>query len=265
MSDLHFNYIDWNCHLLTGLHETMTDPTEAVKALSFMQSKFGFHTFCMMPYFYPDVDSVSFFLMRRRKALSAVADGLSDAYSRYADQPSSHFHFQMPVKLLVGATVCMEPKIHQIFDLGKLQIRFGNDLYLPIRLPLGDYADWIDLELNRLLYQSKFRLLFSSFELPCILYTDEILTKLTRISNAIYQFNYRALENPRILRWILHLLHQNAKVIFGTSLDCLDKAYFYDFDYYLRSAKANCSSADYAMLLKYALKLPLKHPSVFRH
>jgi hypothetical protein len=63
-------------------------------------------------------------------------------------------------------------------------------------MPICDYADWIDFELNRLLYRAHFkRLLFTSFDICINLYPGDVLEKLMRIPHSVFQFHYHALAD----------------------------------------------------------------------
>lgn len=249
-------YIDWNSHLLPGGHEIMTDPQEAAEALRYLQTDLGIKTLCMMPGFVPFSDSVGIFLLRRHKSLSRVSECLS--VIRQEDPTIK------PFKLLCGATVQLAPDVHQIDDLKRLTVKFNSKKYLPIQLPIADFEYWIDYEINRLLYRAGVRLWFVSFDLACKMYPKEIIEKMLRISDTIYQFNYRSLEDPCIRKIISKLLKQRSTVLLGTSLDCQGKIYRYDLSYYLESAKKYFSPAEYSMLMKYNQTLPDHYPVVFR-
>ena len=248
-------YIDWNCHLLPGGHEIMTEPREAAEALSYLQTDLGIKTLCMMPNFLPFTDSVGLFLLRRHKSLSRV----SEAFAELRQTQNLK-----PFKLLCGASVQLTPNLHQINDLKKLTVTFNNKKYLPIQMPLAEFEYWIDYEINRLLYRAGVKLWFASFDLSCLWYPRENIEKLLRISDSIYQFNYRSLENPNIRKIISELLRQRSTVLLGTSLDRQGKIYRYDLPYYLNFAKEYFSPAEYCMLMKYNQTLPNHYPTVFR-
>ena len=249
-------YIDWNSHLLPGGHEIMTDPKEAAEALCYLQTDLGIKTLCMMPSFLPFSDSVAIFLLRRHKSLSRLSESL--AILRQENRAVK------PFKLLCGATVQITPNVHEIDDLKKLTVKFNSKKYLPIQLPIAEFEYWIDYEINRLLYRTGVKLWFVSFDIACKMYPRENIEKMLRISDAIYQFNYRSLEDPYVQRVISKLLKQRSVVLLGTSLDCQGKVYRYDLDYYLKSAKEFFSPAEYAMLMKYNQTLPDHYPVVFR-
>ncbi len=246
---MHLNpcYIDWNCHLISGCHEFMTDSDEAASALSYLCTERNIQTFCMMPSFYPSVDSVAHFIIRRDRSVSALLRA-------YSANPT--------LQLLSGASVALEPNLYLTEHLPKLTIKIQNFHYLPIQLPIAEFEDWIDLEINRLLYRGKYQLLFLSFDLLCMFYPMENIKKFMRISNAVFQFNYRSLENPMIRKIISSLIQNNATVLLGTSLNRKEKIYHYDIPYYLKIAEEAFSSAEFAILMKYNQKLPVKHPPI---
>ena len=95
--------------------------------------------------------------------------------------------------------------------------------FLPIDLPISPYEDWMDAELNRLLYRRHQKLLFLSFERALILYPEEIIDKLLRISGAAYEFGYRSLSDPRVVHTVKRLLDAKKPVLLGTGLDRPDR------------------------------------------
>ena len=238
-------YIDWNCHLLSDSHDIVEAPDDILQALSYLCAHHRLRAFSMMPTFLSRVDSVSAFLIRRDKAIKALLDAPS--------QPKS------PIKILSGASVALDEGLYEIHNLNKLTVPLGLHRYLPIQLPLSEHADWIDYEINRILYKAEMRILFLSFDLYCILYPESMIEKLTRISSAAYQFSYHSLTDERVCRVVSNLLHRNATVLLGTSLHSSNKAYHYDLEYYLNEAKQHFSLADYAVLTKTNQRLPHKH------
>ena len=245
-------YIDWNCHLLCGAHEFMTDTKDAVTALSYLSTEHHVCTFSLMPHFHSSHESVAQFLLRRDRAIQQIVEQFSDA------------GFSVPIRLMAGASVQLEPEVHLTERLSKLLIGFNGSTYLPIFLPISDFEDWIDFEINRLLYRAGFKLMFLSFDLACMFYPSENIDKFMRIPNSVFQFNYRSLENPSIREIISKLIRSNSVVLLGTSLDREEKIYRYDLPYYLKMAEENFSSAEYAILMKYNQKLPQKHSKLIR-
>ena len=238
-------YIDWNCHLLPDSHDVVEDTADVKQALFYLSSHHQIQAFSMMPSFLSRVESVSAFLIRRDKAIKSLLDTPSQSSSS--------------IKILSGASVLLDEGLYEVQNLNKLTVPFGSHRYLPIQLPLSEHADWIDYEINRILYKAEMRILFLSFDICCILYPESIIEKFTRISNAVYQFGYRSLTDERICRVISSLLHRNATVLLGSSLNSTDKVYHYDLQYYLDKSKQYFSMADYAVLMKSNQRLPHKH------
>ena len=238
-------FIDWNSRLLPGLHETITNPQESAQAILYLNNEYGFRTFCLMPTYFSSNESVASFLLRRSRAIARLKENLP---------------FAPNIRILEGGCVHLEKSVHEVEQLHKLLLTFGACKYLPILLPVAEFDSWIDYEINRLLYQSNFPLWFVSFELACLFYPDEIIEKLLRIPNAIYQINYRSIENPRMQAVIQKLLRRNATVLLGTALDNVNKCYRFDLPYHLQEAQKALPSDDYHVLLKSSQKLPLKSP-----
>ena len=226
-------YIDWNSKL--PLH---TSYTETAEALLFMHEHFRIKRVCFMQDYDERINSVAAFRIRREKALKDLSEIL----------PSS-------LKISYHAAVHLTKELSSCAELHRLTIT--KQKLLPLLLPMESYADWIDLELNRLLYKNRISPLFLSFELYPILYPEEALQRLLRIPNAAYQFNYRAFTVPSQARMISSLLQRGATVLLGTGCTSAQKVFCYEFEHYLALAKESLTASEYTTLLKNA-KLPLK-------
>ena len=252
-------YVDWNSHLISGLHEKLTSPEDALEGLIYLCETYGVNTFCMMPVFTPFVQTASHFILKRDRSLeriqNAYRERLENGYHLNSkDQRLKH------IKIMKSTCVALEPGCHEIKDLHRLTVPFCGLDYLPIRLPITEFHDSIDLEINRLLYRTGFHLWFVSFDVACTLYPPEIIQKLMRIKNSVFQFNYRSLENPSIRAIIQALLDQNAPVLFGTSLDCPAKAYHYDVSYYASLVEKYFPKKSQYRLMRYYTRIPSSHP-----
>ena len=255
-------YVDWNSHLICGLHEKLTDPEDALDGILYLCETYGVNTLCMMPVFTPFVHTASHFILKRDRALERIQkayhDRLENGYKLNSkDQRLKH------IKILKAACVALEPGCHEIKDLHRLAIRLGGLDYLPIRLPITEFHDSIDLEINRLLYRAGFHLWFVSFDVACTLYPPEIIQKLMRIKDSVFQFNYRSLEDPEIREIIQALLDRNVPVLLGTSLDCPAKAYHYDISYYASLVEKYFSKKSQLRLMRYYTRIPSSHPKIF--
>ncbi len=122
--------------------------------------------------------------------------------------------------------------------------------FLPLCLPISAYEDWIDAELNRLLYRSHQKLLFLSFEQALILYTQNVIEKLLRIEHAAFEFGYRSLSDPRVVRTIKCLLNAKKPVLLGTGCNQIDKYLSDDLLCDLDAAKALFSKPEWDALLQ---------------
>lgn len=222
--------VDFNAHLLPCMREYITDPQASVQIMQEMALRFGIDSFCMTADFDASTETVSMFLLRLSRAKTLLKPYLPK---------------ELQVKYF--ASVLLLPELSLTADLDKLL--FSSDKLLPIKLPVCNYEDWMDLEFNRLLYKNKFRLFFTSFELAVLLYPPEIIEKLMRISHAVFQFNYKSLINPKVCEIIKKLIAQRSRVLLGTSLDSLDKLYFYEMDYYLRNARVQFSAEEHRILM----------------
>ena len=222
-------YIDWCCALLPkNCNESIV--TDSAAALQDLSSRFGINSFAMVSEYDCTRESVPFFLLRTQSAYEALTKQLD---------PS------LRTELLT--TAILSPGLYEIEHLERL-LEPSHSL-LPIRFPLSNYQEWMDLELNHLLYKKKYRLLFTSFELAMILFPEDTVKRLIRISGAVFQFSYKALTDPKICGIIERLLEQKSKVLLGTSLTTPEKVYFYEFDYYLAMARQHLSPASFRLLL----------------
>lgn len=223
---------DWNCRLLPPADPLLGDDAEIARALLYSVEQFGIKRFCMMPTYDAGAESVARFLLRR-------------------DRLEEHLLRILPAgaRLRMGASVLLQPRLHELADLRRLSLRAASHA-LPVELPIGAWEDWMDLEINRLLYRAKQKLLFLHAERYPILYPEEVLARLARIPDAVYQFNYRALTDPRCLQIIRSLLARGATVLLGTALEDPQKISYFELPYYLEAGEAALSRAEIASLLQ---------------
>ena len=222
---------DWNCRLLPRTGSSPSSVRASAETLQALHAHYGIDRFCMMPEWEPQRLPLSVFLLRRRLAFDALSEQL----------PQS-------IRLRLGATALLSPELCCEERLGDLTL-FSHE-YLALQFPICDYADWMDTEINRLLYRRHFKLFFTAFERCVLLYRPEILEKLMRIPAAIYQFNYRALEEERVCSVISSLLSENRTVLLGSGLCEPDRVKQVVFPQYEKSAKAGLALADYQTLLR---------------
>lgn len=225
-------FVDWNCGLFPAIRSANLTYESTFETMCFLHKRDHISHFCLMSEYTPAYGPIPAFLIRRNRI-------------------ARELKLQCPkeLKLHFATSTPIFPKLHLLTDLSKLFL--NADHLLPLTLPLAPYEDWIDLELNRLLYHGNIRPMFLSFDLAVKLYSDDILQKLLRITHAVYQFNYRSLTDERILRSISHLLHNDsqATVLLGTSVDSFHRASFYETEYYLQTASNYFSPSDFQILL----------------
>ena len=199
---------DWDCRLLSCFDPDSQDPNQspAIQSILHLHESGKINRFCMMPLYDFPKEPVSVFLLKRQ------------AYSRSL---SAILPKDIPIKY--AARVLLRPALSKQTDIKELTIGKGG--YLPLLLPICEYQDWIDVELNQLLYKRKLPLLLMSCELFPVLYPMDIAEKLFRIQNAAYQFGYKSLHDPKIRRLIYNLLKQNKTILFGSGVESLHQAW----------------------------------------
>lgn len=228
--------VDWNAHLLPRMREYIIDPEESIRCLQEIHSRFQISSFCMTADFDASVETVSMFLLRFSRS--------KEILKPYLKSELKELDLRYFTSVLLLQDLSLTP------DLEKLL--FSSERLLPIKLPICNYEDWMDLEFNHLLYKRKFRLLFTSFETAVLMYPPQVVEKLTRISHGVFQFNYRSLTDPRVCSVIKSLLAQKQRVLLGTALNSLDKVYFYEMDHYLNTARVSFSASEYKTLINQA-------------
>ena len=204
-------FADYNCHLLPYMQELFADPYEAAKALLLMHEKLGIRRFYMMPR-YDKEESPITFCLRRKKALDILSKQLPDQ-----------------IVLKASVAVLFSKGLFETAYLERLLISRSRRL-LPIEMPLTPYEDWMDEELNHLLYVRHIKPIFLSFERCILLYPKEIVQKLMRIDGACFQFSFSSLEDERIYKIILLLLRQGAPICFGSGMNSLQKVQTMEFN-----------------------------------
>lgn len=218
--------VDWSFRVTAG----EAYPHEAIQAMEHLNERFGVSRFAVMPEYDARLCSVPLFLLR----LARDADRLREALP-------SH----LKIKLL--------PRVYLSKGLARTEhlnrLSFGKYRYLALQLPWGEYEDWMDTELHRLLYECGYRLLLTSCELYPAFYASETVERLFRIPQAVYQFNYRALADADSRRYISKMIGQDQKVLLGTGLTTLGKAWQYELSHYQKAATNHLSVADCQRLL----------------
>ena len=225
--------VDWNAHLMPRMREYIAEPAESVRVLLEMRSRFGIDTFCMTADFDAAIETVPMFLLRFSRSEKLLRPYLKKELKGF--------------QIRCFASVLLLPDIYLTPDLDKLL--FTREELLPIRLPICDYEDWMDLEFNHLLYKAKFGLFFTSFETAVLLYPPQVVERLTRISRAVFQFNYRSLADARVCAVIKSLIAQRRHVLLGTAISSMDKLYFFEMDHYLNNARVRFSAEEHRILM----------------
>lgn len=226
-------FTDWNCQLLPNTHDAENSAQAVAQALTDLYDRYGLSRFCMMRSYHHRKEPVSVFLLRQ----NAPIESLSPLLPR-------------EMRLKVSSQTLLLPKLHEVDGLEDLKT--AKDGYLPISMPLGSYEDWMDEEINRLLYVRRSPLLFTSVERYAIFYPPEILQKLLGIDGAVYQFGYKSLVDPSVRKLISQLLSRRATVLLGTSLNHAKKVSLYTMDHYLQIAAQAFSALEYQRLLYYS-------------
>ena len=224
------DYIDWACALLPEMNCGTIDAEQTTVALQEISVRFGIRSFAMISEYDCTRESIPVFLLRMNSSYDKLKKQLDNGLS-----------------LRFLATALLTPDLYETEHLDRLLVT-GTNL-LPLHFPLSAYQEWMNLALNHLLYKKKHSILFTSFELAIIMFPDEVVKRLLRISGSVFQFNYKSLIDPKVCQIISLLLEQKSIVLLGTALNSLDKAYFYEFEYYLQMAQKNLSPGAYRQLL----------------
>ncbi|MBR2927162.1 MAG: hypothetical protein IKC31_06260 [Clostridia bacterium] len=223
-------YTDWNCRLLPTLSNQKQAATECLSSLSSLHEIHGFDRFCLIRVYDGSNHSLPIFLLEQR----ILKDHLMASSPRQLS-----VCFATPALLYEG--------LSEEAELERLLLPHHN--CLPLLMPPGAYQEWMDAELNRLLYKRHIRLLFLSFELNAVFYPSEVLARLLRVPEAVYQFNFRAFTDPRLTSYIKTLLSDHATVLLGTGLDQREKIYFYEQSHYLDCIRSALTPMEYQLLL----------------
>ena len=210
-------YTDWSCRLLPMMRDYLSNPRDSVEALNILRERCGITRFCMMPEFDCRLESVSGFLVRRERSMSEIRELL----------PAGFW-----IRAAGASLLC--PGLSETVGLHKLYI--PSTSYLPLRLPFQQNQPWAAVELNRLLYHTKHQLLFLSFDLYSVFYPSDLFKRLLELPGAAYQFSYQSLILPEIQTVLHKLIQRNAPILFGTSVNSVNKACYYEFDYFLQTA-----------------------------
>ena len=223
-------YVDWDCNILK-IYETITQPiqNDVPDTLLYLRRN-GIHRVCFTPTYFHTEMSVALFFVWRDMAYKTV-EAL----------------FPQDVSVRLETSVMLAPNLHQCNSLKKLLLSKRH--YLMLRMPQY-YKEWMDYELNRLLYHTKFnKLLFSSFEICVAHYSEEQLQRLMRIRYAAFQFSYASLADPVVCRVIRELLHQKQIVLLGSGISSVDHAQQFSLSEVLSRARNHLTDSELERVL----------------
>ena len=221
---------DWNFQILSSLSGDVSDVSLTLRSMQYSYEAFGIRKFLLLaPY---DFDRpLSLHLLSRDTYCKTLTKALPK-----------------PLILQTASRTTLREGLSGNDGLERLCHKQSG--YLPLSLPISTYEDWMDAELNRLLYTRHVKPLFLAFELALILYPNEIVEKLTRISSAAFQFGYKSLTEPQVQETIKSLLHKEKPVLLGTGWNTSDKCFCEDISAELDAAKPAFTKTEWDALLK---------------
>ncbi len=199
--------------------------------MELLAERYGVKRFRMMPCFEPALESVPLFLLRRERAVQAVSEHL----------PSS-------LRIKPCAAAMIAPGLSKTPSLGRL--RLTRTPFLPIRFPLVRIdRQSIAVELNQLLYHTRYRLLFMEFDALEDFYPREDVLRWSRLPTAAYSFRYSALLRESSRELMREMLSRGAPVVLGTGLNSFGKACYFEMDHYLSVASHHFTLGELDRLL----------------
>ena len=210
---------DWNCHLLPMMGEWIASPRDAREAMVRLHARTGIRRFCMMAEFDFMRESLPCFLLERDRAMRELSQVLPHG-----------------VRIFAGGYLRLRPGVSEVVGLTKLCIpRLG---LLPVLLPWNGMTQDEAKEWNRLLYHTPAR--------PMIMETDHFVSRFPPAEvdrllglNAVYQFNYLSLKDPKIRAVLRKLMKRGATVVFGTGVNSPGSAGYYNFRAATEDAEAD--------------------------
>lgn len=221
---------DWNCHLLPMMGEWIADPKDAREAMARLHARTGIRRFCMMAEFDCERESLPCFLLERDRSMRELKQVLPQG-----------------VRTIAGGYIRLRPGVSGISGITRLCLP-GTKL-LPVLLPWNGMTQAEALEWNRILYHIPAHPMIMETEHFATHYPKESADRLLNLANAVYQFNYLSLTDPKIQRAIRILLKRQATILFGTSVNSPGSAGYYDFRSVLPIAEKVFGKAETEALL----------------
>ena len=221
---------DWNFQILSSLSGDIADISLTLRSMQYSYEAFGIRKFLLLaPYEFDRPLSLHLLMW--------------DSYCKELKKA-----LPKPLILQTASRTTLREGLSGNDGLERLLHKQSG--YLPLFLPISAYEDWMDAELNRLLYTRHIKPLFLSFELALILYPNEIVEKLMRISSAAFQFGYKSLIDPKVQQVVKSLLQSKKPVLLGTGWNAFDKCLAEDLLGEIDAAKLAFSKAEWDTLLK---------------
>ncbi len=228
------SHLDWNCGLYPRGLDGMVAPSYPglYDGLTVLRDRFNIKRFCFSAVYDPGFESVNAHLLRRDRTEKKVQELLAGT----------------KIKMKMMSVVPIAPNLGHVPDLDCLYM-FGGT-HLPIVLPLYGMCDWLDLELNSLLYKYKHKLFFTSFDRTFDVYPREFVEKCIRIPKAVFQISFQSLSNKSFAYMVRAALREKIPFLLGSELQTGASACFYEFDYYMQKAEQYLSREALERLLE---------------
>ncbi len=228
------SHLDWNCGLFPRGLDAMSPPSypSIYDGLTVLRDRFHIKRFCFSALYDPHYESVNAHLLRRYRTEERTKNALSD----------------MKLKMKMMSVVPLTEGLSQVPDLDRLYV-FGGT-HLPVTLPIYGMCDWLDLELNSMLYKSKHKLFFTSFDRAFGLYPREFVEKCIRISKAVFQISFSSLANKPFAYMVRAAIREKVPFLLGSELQTGADACFYEFDYYMQCAEQHLTRQTLERLLE---------------
>ena len=195
---------DWNCKLLPGFPDQISNREAAVQAMQILYERSGINKFAFFPKYDPLTDSPTVFQFRANAALADLQSRLS-----------------FSAKLFVRPTVYLRPEMPENNVLRRFCI--PKTTYLAVSLPIMVQED-TENTLAKFVRHSPYRVLLTDAQILPIFYPDDMLERIVNLPGIALQASFQSLLLPNFTVFLRKILQKGVPIVFGSGVNSPERA-----------------------------------------
>ncbi len=130
-------------------------------------------------------------------------------------------HIPSGIRYSLAADILMYPGCFN--DPLTERLTLPGSRYVMVSLPFPNFYDEIWKDINKLVYHTGLRPVFTEFNRYLLTYSDTEIKKLLKVPGAAFQFNVRSLDYKDTVKFVISVVSEGKQVVFGTGARCVGK------------------------------------------